>query len=318
MRRYRLFGLTLGSDFPFESRLQHTDSPPELAFRCSRSAPVEARLNELVYESPAKDESGGSLACLYRQPGAEILRFGELLDFYLFEDLIHCHLRDAAGRHLVELRLLGSVLAYWLESRGVCALHASAVVHDGRAVVFLASHQGGKSGLAATMVNAGLPLLSDDLLPIEKLRGRLLARPGYPQMRMWPDQLPYFVERWKDLEPVHPELDKRRVPVGPEGFGAFHPDAVPPGVLYLPERRPPGHDQAAVQLVPVPPREVVIELVRNSFSPFIVEAVGLQPRRLELLAELARAVPVKRLVYLSGFDDLARVRDALLNDLATV
>ena len=314
MSRVRLFGLTLASDFPFRSRLGSAEGVADLVFTCSDRAPFSTELGEPAYESPLRTEAGESLALLYRLNGAELLRFGDAMDFYLGSDRVHCHLRDPAAGPLVEICLLGTVLAYLLEVRGICVLHASAVVVEERAVAFMAGHQGGKSGLAAALVAAGHPLLSDDLLPIEEQAGRLLARAGYPQMRMWPEQADFFLGSSSGLALVHPEYDKRMVPVGERGFGTFRSAARPLGCLYLPERRPEGDPETGVAIHQVPPREAVIELVRGSFSPFIVEAVGLQPRRIELFSRLAERVPVRRLVYPSGFGALAEVRRALLAD----
>lgn len=314
-RRHRLFGLTLASDYDFATPLTPGRGAADLTFTCSSAAPIAVRRGELVYDSPLKDGSGDSLASLYRTPAGEILRFGEALDYHLGDNRVHCHLRRKEDRHLVEIRLLGSVLAYWLERRGVCALHASAVVVDDRAVAFMASHRGGKSGLAAAMMSAGHPLLTDDLLPIERRGGGLAALSGYPQMRLWPDQLDHFVRDWERLGRIHPELDKRRLPVGPEGFGAFHAAAVPPGVIYLPERRPAVKGSSQVRLTPLSAREALIELVRCSFAPYLVEAVGLQARRLELLARLAKRVPMRRLSYPFGPGALDAVRRTLAADL---
>ena len=316
-RRHRLFGLTLLSEFDFRSRLSPGRGEADLIFSVVRDAPVEAALGEPVYESPLLDDAGDSLSRLYRLPSHELLRFGDALDFYLGADRIDCHQRLAEGSHLVEIRLLGPVLAYWLERMGICALHASAVVVDGGAVAFMATHQGGKTGLAAAMAAAGAPLLTDDLLPVEECGGSLLARSGYPQMRMWPDQLPAFVEDWEGLDAVHPDLAKRRVPVGPEGFGSFHDAAVPPRAIYGPQRSPGRETGGGIRFEPLSAREALIELVRNSFTPFIVEAVGLQAKRLELLGRLAREVPVRRLRYPSCTDMLVRVGEAVQEDLAS-
>lgn len=311
-RKYRLFGLTLATDFRFASRLTAGEGREDLRFSVVDGASAPTEIGELLYESPFVDEGGESLCRLYRAEPGELLSFGGL-EFQLDDAEIDCRLHHPESRHLVEIRLLGPVLAYWLERLGVCALHASAVVVGGRAVVFLAGNQGGKSGLAAALMSAGAPLLSDDVLPVEAGEEGFSARPGYPQMRMWPDMLESFVADWRALERVHPELDKRRLPVGSGGFGTFHDTSVPPAVIYLPERRPAGTE--AVRILPLSAREALIELVRRSFSPFIVEAAGLQPARLELLGRLASRLPVKRLVYPSGVEMLPRVRATLLADL---
>lgn len=316
-RKHRLFGLTLESDFPFATRLEPGEGLADLVFRVSTEPPSEPPSGAPAYESPLLDEAGDSLSRLYRADSAEVLRFGEDLDFYLSSGRIDCHLRRPSARELIEIRLLGAVLAYWLEASGILALHASAVVADGRAVAFLASHRGGKTGLAAAMMSGGAALLTDDLLPVESARGTIVARPGYPQMRMWPDQLADRIEGWERLDRVHPRLDKRRLPVGSGGFGTFHGRAAPLAAVYLPRRRsdPAGGE---VGFGDVSPRDALIELVRGSFSPYIVEAVGLQAGRLELLGRVVSRVPVRRLDYPGGRDATEAVRQAVLDDLAAV
>lgn len=59
----------------------------------------------------------------------------------------------------------------------------------------------------------------------------------------------------------------------------------------------------------------MIELVRHSFTPRIVEAMGLQRQRLDAFIGIARAVPVRRLRYPSGLQRLGQAREALLHDL---
>ncbi len=135
------------------------------------------------------------------------------------------------------VRKLGDVLSYWLERQGIRALHAAAVVANGRAAAFLSSNYGGKSSLAAAMMQVGCPLLTDDILPVEETGGIFIGRPGYPTMRMWPDEAAYFLGSYEHLPLVHPELSKRRVFVGPDGFGSFCETSQALSCIYLPERR---------------------------------------------------------------------------------
>lgn len=209
---------------------------------------------------------------------------------------------EGARLDLAELRFLGPVLSYWFERRGAPTLHAAAVAVNGRAVAFLSRHGGGKSGLAAAMVQAGFPLLTDDLLVLEETAERWEVRPAYPEMRMWPDEAAHFVGPPEGLPLVQADSEKRRVAVGDGGFGSFLDASTPLACIYLASRRPGGDGD--IEIRPVSRSEALIELVRHSFSPRLVEAAGLQPTRLDRLARLVRAVPVRRLVYPSGFDRL--------------
>lgn len=245
-----------------------------------------------------------------------LLHFPRSADFYLWPQRIVCHLLDPAAAPLVEIHFLGTAMALWLELRGIPALHASAVAVDGRAVAFTSSNGGGKSSLAAALMQAGHPLLTDDILPVERAAdGTITGRPGYPTMRMWPEEARHFLGHIDGLPRVHPRLDKRRVFVGPPaGFGSFHGAPAPLACLYLPDRRDPAQWGERVEIAPVSQAQAVIELVRHSFVARLVHAAGLQPARLHLFAALVRQVPVRRLVYPSGFDHLPSVCDAILVD----
>ncbi|HEX4965331.1 MAG TPA: hypothetical protein VF173_31265 [Thermoanaerobaculia bacterium] len=180
---------------------------------------------------------------------------------------------------------------------------------DGRAVAFGSRHGGGKSGLAAGLVAAGAALLTDDLLVLEEREGRWEVRPSYPQMRMWPDEAEHFLGSYTHLPRVQKGSEKRNVATAEGGFGTFHDASSPLSCIYLATRVAGAN---AVEIQPVPRSEALIELVRHSFSARLVEAAGLQPARLDLLARLVRSVPVRRLVYPSGFERLGEVTSAIL------
>jgi hypothetical protein len=217
-------------------------------------------------------------------------------------------------RMLIEIYLLGYVFACWLEWRGMPALHASAVVVDGHAAAFLSSGGGGKSSSAVALMQAGNTLLTDDILPIEHVGGAYLGRPGLPQMRMWPEQARHFLGRYEDLDLVHPSVSKRRVPIEEGGFGAFCSVPRPLACVYLPERRDPADWGTRIEIEQVPLREAVMALIGHSFVAPVVGALGLHPHRLGFFARMVSRVPVRRVVYPSGYDRLPLVKDAILKD----
>jgi hypothetical protein len=317
---YQLFGLTLASDFPFVSRLANGAGIPDLTFTCVNESPSNGswKQAEPAFASPPRTDKGESRLCFYRQSSCNVLHLNGVADFYLWPKRIVCHLLDPTYDYLVEIHLLGGVLSLWLELQGIPALHASAVVVDGQAVAFLASNTGGKSSLAATLMQAGHPLLADDILPLEYLGGRVVGRPGYPQMRMWPDQAQHFLGHIQNLEQVHPALSKRRIPVGSDGLGAFCNMAQPLARIYLPERRQPVDGGTTIEITPVSRGEAVIELIRHSFVVHVVEAIGLRVPRLHFFAGLVRQIPMRRVIYPSGLEHLPRVREAILGDMAKV
>ena len=310
-----LYGLTLASRFAFANRLSTGSGMPDLRFSQVGQPPVDIVWQEhaAAYASGEQIDDGVYLLMLYQLPEVEVVRFAGMADYYLTSEEIVCHLLDADYDYAVEIWLLGTILAYWLERfRGIPALHAAASVVDGRAVGFLSTNKGGKSSLAATLMQLGHPLLSDDILPLERTEAGFVGRPGYPQMRMWPHQAEHFLGYSQALEKVHPYLDKRRVPVGEGTFGTFCSEAKPLAALYLPHRG----DVERVIVEPLSLGEAIMELIRHSFLVELVEAAGLEKQRFAFFAELAKRVPVKRLRYPEGLELLPQVCEALIDDVA--
>jgi hypothetical protein len=297
-----VYGLTLTSNFPFAHRLGVGRGAPGLVFSAGMPRlPIQEGMR--IYSSPWRDEAGDSLAYLDRFPEKDVLRFPEIADFHLEPGRITADLLDPDRPDLIELRFLGPVLSYWLERLGIPMLHAAAVRMNAGAVGFIAHSGGGKSSLTAALLQAGASLLTDDLLPVEESEGTFLVRPGYPQMRMEPDSARHFLGTVEGLAAVSPDDSKLHVPVG-----NFCDTPTPLSALYLVERRP-----GPPEILPLTRRQALIELVRHSFSPYLVEAAGLQPRRLDLFARLVRQVPVRRLCCPQGLEHLPEVVEILGN-----
>lgn len=311
---HRLYGLTVASDFPFKNRFPEGSGSPDVTFTCRKRPPVPDHWQNTtpLFASGMKTERGESILSIFRLDGYHVAHYPELIDFYIFSDRIIAHLLDTSYDYLVEIYLLGDIFSLWLELQGIPAIHASAVVIDGEAIGFLSSNKGGKSALAAAFMKKGFPLLTDDILPIEKRDGAYFGRPGYPQMRMWPEEAGFFLGRSMDLEIVHPGYSKRRIPVGEKGIGSFHRDRISLKALYIPERQ----DRCkGIEIVPISQKDAFIEMIRHSFSVSIVEALGLQVPRMQFFSSLVQNVPMRRLRYPSGLSHLSYVADTLVEDV---
>lgn len=313
-RDLALFGLSVRTNFPFATNLAAAVGEPELTLELTDSPPLHLDWEHLspAYESLHRLADGRSALRIVRLPQVDLLRFTDEADFYCFPDRILCHAPDQTAMALIEIHLLGTLMTFWMERRGLPMLHASAVELDGSAVAFLASNEGGKSGLAAGFMQEGHALLTDDILPLELTAEGIVGRPGYPSMRFWPDLAGHFVGGMDHLPLVHPQLDKRRVPVGPPGgLGRFRERPLPVARLYLPERRLSG----PIAIAPVRPQQALVELIRHSFAPRMVQALGWQGRRMGIFSQLLRQAPLRRLGYPGGLDRLAAVRHAIRADL---
>ncbi len=308
MPRYQIYGLSLDSDHRFRTRLMVGTRPTDLAFRVKDQAPVSVEGLLPSYASRLRNEDGDSLSALYRLGSLDVVRFADGAAFYLDRSSISCGRPDPRASAVMEIRLLGSILTYWLERLGIPALHCAAVEVEDRAVGFLSSNHGGKTSLAAAMVARGHRLITDDILPLEERDGRFQGRPSYPQMRMWPAEAARFVDDWENLEVVHPELSKRRVPVAEADFC---PESRELAALFVPRRRGPDDLGGGVEIVPIAPAQALMQLVRHSFWPQLVETLGWQPRRMALFARIVEKVTICDLLYPPGFGVLPEVCDAI-------
>jgi hypothetical protein len=315
---YRIYGLIISSSCRFKNLFPVSSGIPDISFSYMSAPPLSAEWKKSVpaYASQSQTEGGESRFSLYRMNGYDVVHIAGSIDYYIWPKKIVAHLLDPEYAFLVEIHLLGWILSIWLELHHIPTIHASAVVTKHGAIGFISTNKGGKSALAAAFVKEGYPLLTDDVLPLEEQKDAIFfGRPGYPQMRMWPDEAVYFLGRYQDLGIIHPQYSKCRVPVGPPGFGTFMGDKQQLKALYIPERQSENTD---IVIEPISPKTALIELIRNSFSARIVEALGLEVQRMHFFAGLVLHVPVRRLIYPSGFQFLPVVREALERDVESL
>ena len=315
-KAYRLFGLNVTTEYPLLNCSAAAAGKSDLHITYSESVvdleswgPVPAAYTSTLYTA-----GGEPLFRIYQREDCTRLHCTDVADFFVWPDRIECYRLQGSDTDLIEIRLLGMVLSLWLEHQGLPALHASAVSVTDRAAAFMATNSGGKTTLAAALMQLGYPLVSDDVLAVESCHDVFMAHPSYPQMRMAPVQADHFLGGHKQLDLVHQADSKRRVPVGNQGFGSFCFETPPLACLYLPER----HAGGGIHIQPVSPSEAVFELVRHSFLARIVSALGLQPGRIASLSRMAETIPIRRLIYAEGFDNLPQVSAAIVEDLAAL
>ena len=300
------------SDAPFGFPLPPATEPPDVRVRVGASPPLPADLDARA-PAYAEGRHGGPADFAYhRLESWDVVRVAGCADWWLGADEIRCVLHDERCRELVPVHLFGLVLALWLERAGIPCLHGSAVEVDGGAVVVLATRRGGKSTTAAAFTAAGHPLLTDDLVALEPRDGAVLVRPGYPELRLWPEQVTALGLDPAVLPRMRSDVAKVRVPVGGAGIGGLASAPVPLRRIYLPDR---GAPDAPMRLEPLAPPAALVELVRHSFLPGEVERFGWQPRRLPVLAAVVAQARVARLRYPSGLERLPELIAAVRDDL---
>lgn len=254
----------------------------------------------------AATESGGRFA-LFRRPGGFSLEVA---------DLGRGRFEVSPGAIGVEWTAEGTGAAHylftyalplWLETEGVPVLHASAVSIGERAVAFVGPSGAGKSVLCAELLRHGCGFVADDGLALRRgAGGDWGCSPGPPLLRLWPSGFARTSEGGiEELPRVHETIEKRSLAPGPGIRGGDLPLAA----VYVLRRRP--ETSGGIAVSDLAPRDALVELLGHGVAGAPAAALGCSARRLDLLTDLARKVPVRYLDYPSGTDTATRLLEAI-------
>jgi hypothetical protein len=313
---YRVFGINLATSYPLRARPRRVDAAADVTFDLVDEEPddVDWASAELRYSTPVASDRTAPDFHFFRLGDRDVIRIVGAADFHVSDTRIACHLHTPRHAYLVEIALFGLVLAFWCERGGTATYHAAAIaLTDRDAVGFLASSGTGKSSMAAGLLAAGSPLVTEDLLVLTWNDGTPCAEPGLPQLRLWPATAATLVTDWERLEQPHPGYDKRLVPVGPGGVGHMSQTPVPLRRLYVLERL--ADRVGAPSIEAVSARSAVMELLRHSYLPHEASRFGWHAERLAQVTRLLEAVPLRRLRYPSGQAQLPAIERLLRHDL---
>jgi len=281
--RYHLCGVTMETDWPMVSPLLPATDDVDLRFSVVSESPGRGRWQvEAVI-----DESGGARYLEIGRIGpTEVVRFTDFGDaWFVGEDEIIFHLARPEHDYQVEVILLGVLLAYWLERRGIVALHGAAVTGDGYSIGMLGPNGSGKTTLALELIDRGFRLVTDDLLAVSTDSHEALAHPSFPQVRLWPDQARELLGTTDGLEKAHPNYEKLRVPLPKAQLAAG-----PTRLVGLYVRRPPQAGTTAIE--PVLGPAALFHLMFNTFARVLVDIPSSRADWFRRLGDLLERVPV--------------------------
>lgn len=195
VHRYRVFGASLVSRVAI---------PGLFAFD-GDDAPFDVRFEAIVAPMPEQSEA-------LRQDGCDIV-FADgtraLVD--AVQRTVTVHARDGASLEDTATYVTGPVAGLLGRLRGLTCLHAAVVVIGGGAHALLGASESGKSTTAAAFAREGFTLLSDDVCAIERRGESLLAHPGSPRIRLWPEGAEMALGAGHGLPAITPTWEKRYV-----------------------------------------------------------------------------------------------------------
>ncbi|MDQ3878983.1 MAG: hypothetical protein M3290_11630, partial [Actinomycetota bacterium] len=181
---YRLYGLTVRSDFALPARAVEDVTTPDLVI-------IDAGYREI----PDQPMAGTELSHLdikgirydsFATADGFVVRYPGFFEATIDSGLTTVEVVSASAelRPVTELLIAGNLFAQLLTLRGDCILHASAVEKDGHALTFVGAPGTGKSTMAAVLCAAGSRLVTDDVLRIVQEDARLRCAVGSTHIRL--------------------------------------------------------------------------------------------------------------------------------------
>jgi hypothetical protein len=311
MTRYAIGGRIVDSELPLPElppRGGRIDSQSTL--RVLARAPAVDALDR-VFE--ARLDDGREWMVGLRATNTYVVRFPELALFTLSFDgrSIGVHASNATPAETIRHLFLDQVVPLALSLQGDLVLHAAAIVTAAGAAAFVGDTGEGKSTLAASFAQAGVPPLADDCLIVRERATELLALTSYPGLRLWPDAVASLALETAGATPVAHYCDKQRV----LGESAAIEPAAPLRRIYV---LAPGEESTdCVRIEASSRRDAVVELLKHAYriAPDDADAAAAELARIDCVCRLC---PVKRLAYPRSFAILGAVRAAVLEDLVRV
>ncbi len=305
---YFVYGMSLYSEIPLALPDQGYGELGQIELRF---APASF-FSEAARSLRAQPQSESFYQFAGMRDGSSYVRWEGVGEFLISADGSRITGRQFDGAHgeSFQVYLLGQALSFALVKKGCEPLHATTVVVNEEAIVFLGNSGFGKSSLAACFLAGGYRVLTDDLLVLQPFGDGFLACPGPPRIKLFPRLARRFLGHVADGVAMNGGTRKLILPLGPARSCAI---PVPLRAIYalLPPR---GASRTTIRIAVLPPREGFMALVQNTFNSRITHSARLE-RQFTQTARVVSAMPVKKVSYPRVLAQLPAVRGAILADL---
>ena len=249
-----------------------------------------------------KAPNGSIYLSFRRLAGSYSLQFNGLAVFEVSADLrsVTCAPAPGVAARSIRHLFLDTVMPLVLSVASRTVLHASAVEHEGEALLFVGASGRGKSTLASVLAGDDDAVMADDAVIIERRAGSFVARPTYESLRLRADSAQALLVRRRRIDGV------RHLPA--RGHSVER-DPLPIKRIYFLEQRA-RRRRCPVTIEPIRGVCAVLRLVEHTFNLDIACRNGLE-RQFEVLTRLAEAGLCYRLQVVRDFKLLPVVRQAI-------
>lgn len=309
---YEIYGVRVRSEvaLPVEPLERLPGLTPRWTFRLAH--PLEPPLPpDGPRTGEARCEHGSIVSTVHRGPGGAWFWSRQIGICHVLPDAqtVKVYPASEADQRRLGLLLVGQVAVFLLHQSGQPSLHASAVVTEGRTIVFLGPKGSGKSTLAAAFLRRGASLLTDDVLPIEVRGDEILGLPSVPIMKLWPDTAREALQLVEKLPSLADHSEKTLLALA----GRYEFAAAPArlGALYLLHRYDSDPEsEARCSIRPVTGQQALAALLSQTSNRAALLPAELA-KLLPIYARLCAQAPLYELRYPSSFEQHHRVCDQI-------
>lgn len=306
---HELYGIRIRTPWPLPYAARMPDVAWDVEF-VEGDTEVLARAAEFI---PASERSSWYQHATLPD-GSYYCRWVDLHEFLVSPDgrRIEARFLKYAAEEAFQAYLLVQGLSFSMVHLGREPLHATAVLTDHGLVAFMGESGHGKSTLGALFVEAGFPLLTDDMLVMTRADGGFIAHPGPPRIKLYREIATSIFGAAYQGVPMNPITEKLIIPLTARQTVA-EPQVL--RALYqICDARVGGRRKHPFIRRVSPPRAFtrVLAATMNGWA-----GDSERPKQMfEFATDLVQAVPVKTLSYPRNREEMWRVRDSVLADLA--
>ncbi|EFQ82222.1 hypothetical protein HMPREF0063_12587 [Aeromicrobium marinum DSM 15272] len=290
---YSCFGITVDSSIPLPDL--EGAGPGATADVTVRERPVEARPAAAVRAVPGLWWHRGEVWLEAPGTGRFVARDGST---------VVVEREPGVSDGDVRIFVLGTMLGAILRQRGHLVLHGNAFDCGASAAIVVGHSGAGKSTLAAELDRRGLPVLSDDVVPIDAAG---VAAPGYPRIKLWADALQDLGLDTAGFERITDGHDKFHVPLSRSGIAPLAAEFV-----YVLET----HDRPSLELSEVTGMAAYEALRTHTYRGELLVDPADEWQHLRQCADLAARARIVRVVRPAATMTAAATADAILADIA--
>ncbi len=310
MPAYRLYGIRLKSPWPLPG-LKTDDSGPA---DCEIVEGPASLFTEAARQASQLRKINAWWHYLRLPDGEDYLWFPGIFESLISADgrRIACRPHTATSLETFNTHLLALVLSFALLKQGREHIHCTAVVVDGGVVGLLGDSGYGKSCLAAAFLQAGYPLLTDDLLVLKENGRGFLAFPGLSKIKLFPEVARALLGEGVTGIPMNRLTPKLIIPLRPEQFFS---QALPLKALFVLRPATGRSRSKKVTIRTLNQRRAFLALIENTFNAVITAPDRLK-RQFALADRLTAVIPIKSLSYPRDLAVLPEVVKAIRSTLS--